>query len=841
MNKLSSITSAICIALASSAFASTHDFHFLFQGSSKNTCITKSKTALFSKCYNAAGDSTSAIMRPQLRFRIIDPIVDESVRYGIALSRPFFIIDGIHLSTDEVRTLDQLHAETEAFGIPEILTNLGYTPVLVQFSETVRTSLEVNSLVFSQLLRYLNDNKNIPFPNKREDGFIVLGISQGGILGRYGSYLYDKARKQSDSPIRLYASLDSPHQGAVMPRGLISTIDFWANEAGVASAEAFNDLITSPGARDLLIYDTEAHNGTYKIKTGSERFLFGEYRNAANYKGFPAILIAQGQFKGKSPEHAKTYYSLNRAAKRNGEPWGRAESRISATTDTSEEFSHNHVYEFLSQNETTGPKGAASLDFIQGSTYPFARTMYNSLREGMEDAIPDDMSYSISLFGANIYTVKFDNVWDSDTLYQASSTFIPTASAIDLQCDGDLSIRKDCAANKSHSGFPFEKPGKQSTAKSVYAVDPTHPRFDEPISGRHIESPIDSKGNTDSLVLRGMQTDVWRLLCELAKADYDSANAEFRNAKLTGLFSPNTSCMDLSKMPEIIANGGVLQSKKFGYIRYDYNTDASESDEEVRFRLPSGWQRVATIDNAKDVPEGAILELEIKVENPKSNWMKAELLLTPNKSGGGQVQLEEQNVAQDGMFHTIRWQMPTAKGAMARYRWFRLVLNSNGGDVTIRNPKLLTSFMTFSEKPAEIKSANIFPAVYPLVNWNESTSIQTGKVQNKEATTFKFSEKYAGVHLDFGGTFSFDNYRELNIEYLGSTCQNSEVYFGTASHGKVNLGNKTVQNEFVNKVLPLSEIVNTRVTAGNGYSASRLTLQALRPGETCVIRSIRLQ
>ena len=840
MNKFYRIASAIALAFASvGAHAANHDFHFFKQAGSN--CLSKSATPVFSDCYNSTGEKVYATGFPLVRIRIIDPIVDESANFKIALSRPFFIIDGIHLSTDEARTLEQLHEETEAFGIPEILSELGYTPVLVQFKETVRVPLQINAATLADLLQFLNSNKNIPFLNKTEDGFIVLGISQGGILGRYASYLYDSNRKSGDAPIRLYASLDSPHQGAVMPRGLISTLDFWANQANNGAAEAFNDLITSPGARELLLYDTEAGNGTYEVKTSTDRFLFGEYRKAANYKGFPAVLIAQGQMKGKSPEHADTYYSLNRAAKRNGEPWGRAESRMMASTTANEEFSHNHVYQFLDQNKTAGPKGIASHDFIQGSTYPFARTIYKALRAGMLDAIPDDMTFTINPFDVNIYTIKFDNVWDSDTLYQGSSTFIPTASAMDLQCDGDLAIRSDCAFSKSYEGFPFEAPGTQSTASSVYAVDATHPRFGEPISGRHIEPPTHSDGSIDSVVLKGMQTDVWRLLCEVAKLDYDSANRQFRNAKLTGLFSPTTSCMENSKMPEIIANGGMLQTKRFGYMRFDYNSDATEKDEAVRFKLPSGWQRVATIDNAKDVPEGSFFEIEIKVNNPKGNWMKAELLLTPNKYGGGQVQLDELNVKQDGNFHTVRWQMPTAKGAMAKYRWFRLVLNSSGGDVTLRNARLINSARVLSEKSAAIRSADLFPSTYKLVNWNESTTIEKGKVLNTDATTFTFNERYAGIHLDFGGTFSLDSYKELSVEYLDNTCQNSEVYFGTYSHGKVNLVSSSLQNAFVTKVLPLSEIVNTQVTAGNGYSASRLTLQALRTNETCVIRSIKLQ
>lgn len=839
MKSFAHLVSAACFALVSGAHATSYDLHLFILGDT-SPCISTSGVQ-HATCAMRDGNTTTSQEPAIVRFRVIDPVVDEAAAFKIALSRPFFIIDGIHLSTDEARTLDQLQEETEAFGIPEILQNLGYTPVLVQFAQTVRTPLETNAKAFASLLRFLNDNAAISFPNKREDGFVVLGISQGGIIGRYGAYLYDSSRKALDAPVRFYASLDSPHQGAVMPRGLISTIDFWANKAGVASAEAFYDLISSPGARDLLLYDTQAGNDTYEVKTGKERFLFGEYRKAANYKGFPAVLLAQGQMKGKEPQHASVYYSLNRSARRDGEVWGHAESSMRPSSKESESFSHNHVYEYLSSNETADPTGKAQLDFIQGSTYPFARTMYKSLREGMLEAIPDDLSYTIKPFGLALYTIKFTNAWEEDTLYQGFSTFIPTASAMDLQCGGDLSIRSNCAASTTYEGFPFENPGNRSTAKAVYAVDPTHPRYSEPISGRHIESPVNKDGSVDSTVLKGMQTEIWRLFCELAKVDYNSANGEFRNVKLTGMFSPTTSCMDRSAMPELIANGGVLQTKKFGYIRYDYNSGATENDAEATFTLPSGWQRVALVDNAKDVPEGAIFETEIRATNPKGNWMKAELLLTPGRNGGGQVQLDEVKVPQDGFFHTIRWQMPTAKGAMAKYRWFRLVLNSNGATITMRRPRLLTTFKTFDKKPAGIASASLFPSSYKTVNWNASTTIKQVKIGNESATEFAFKERYAGIHLDFEGTFSFDNYKELNVEYHGSTCRNSEIYFGTNSHGKVNLGNNSMQNAIVNKVLPLRDIVNTDVTAGNGFSASRLTLQALSANETCTIRSIKLQ
>ena len=49
---------------------------------------------------------------PKIRLRVIDPPSMGPSTYGFYLEKPFFIIDGIHLSTDENRTLSQLQHET---------------------------------------------------------------------------------------------------------------------------------------------------------------------------------------------------------------------------------------------------------------------------------------------------------------------------------------------------------------------------------------------------------------------------------------------------------------------------------------------------------------------------------------------------------------------------------------------------------------------------------------------------------------------------------------------------------------------------------------------------------
>ena len=132
----------------------------------------------------------------KVRIRVLNPRKDETRKLGFSFVRPFLIIDGIYLSTDGVRTLSAMQDEVERFGIVDPLVELGYTPVLVQFTQTVRTSLPDNSKYFSMMLQLMNSEYWFGFDNKLQDGFVVLGVSQGGILGRYGAYLYDATRNK---------------------------------------------------------------------------------------------------------------------------------------------------------------------------------------------------------------------------------------------------------------------------------------------------------------------------------------------------------------------------------------------------------------------------------------------------------------------------------------------------------------------------------------------------------------------------------------------------------------------------------------------------------------------
>ena len=822
-------TTALLLLCAAMAFATSKDFYLFEKIGTPSFC--EGDQPYLINCDDDKKSKTYPFHK--VRIRVIEPIETSTAKHGFILERPFFIIDGIHLSTDEERTLDGLEEETRAFGIPGMLKALGYTPILVQFPFTVTVSLQDNALSFYKLLKFFNEDSSIPFPNKKEEGFIVLGISQGGILGRFGAYLYDKGRKADDAPVTLYASLDSPHQGAVMPRGLISTIDFWAKESDAAAA--FNSLIKGPGAKDLLIYQTDKEDAP--AKTTSDRFLFGDYRKAAEYKGFPSILISQGQLKGKDPEHSTLYYNLNRKAQKAGVTVGRAVSRIGYSNTSTGEFAHNSVYEISKRDVSSTNKNTTAFDFVQGSTYPFPQTMYESLRQGILDQMPHNMSQPLPLG----FEINLSTSWDRDGLYQESSTFIPTVSAMDLKCDGDLAIRSNCVHNQTANGIEFENPGSTSTGTATFAVDPTHPRFGEAISGRHIEPPIKG-GKIMQNVLDGMQTDVWRLMCEIAKYDYDNGNKSFRNPKLTGYFSPITSCMDQTKIPDVIKNIGNIQTKSIGYARYDYIGNGTESDDFVSFNLPAGWNKSATYNIPDSIPVGASFEVDIAVTNAKTNWMKAELLLQRNVNGSKQIQLNELSIPLDGNFHTLRWSLPNTENATMEYKWLRLVLNSDGAYVTLSKPRIITNTQDFSEIPPAIKTSKIYPNnSYTLTPWSSTVSLKEQSTEQGTMLKVETAMRFDGIHIDLGDMAYLGNYKNLVVGFVPGSCTRTAVYFDANDTGNPNLANYSLQNGLAYKILPLSQIINTQVTPKQSLSARCLKVQATRDNEICYIKEIYLK
>lgn len=816
-----------CLIFTSFSIASTRDI--LFYGLEKMCAHVSSKSGYWDQEGKECPEMKSSIMRSlfqTVRVRVMNP-PEMSAIPGFRIERPFLIVDGIHLDPEKPRSLSDFEKDVEAYGLPTLLKALGYTPLLVQFPQTVNMPLEVNGKNLALMLQYLSKAKVIPWSYPQQEGFVVFGISQGGVLGRYGSYLYDISKKSSDAPVRFFASLDSPHQGAVIPRGILSTINFWA-EQGIVAAENFADLVSAPGASELLLYSTEMGRlAPFEPRLSLDRWLFNDYRKAAEYKGFPSVLLSEGQIQGKLNSNEELYFELNRYAEKFSKTFGRAVSRVSYSETEDGEFSYNRVYETPSNSKETR-KGKTIFDRVQGSVYPFGEMMYSALREGMLEEMPENMKQKIPLLGK----ISISTKWDADLLKEGSSTFIPTTSALDLKCNGKLSVLTDCIRKQTESGLNWENPGDRSTGSSMYAVDKSHPRSNEKMSGRHIEFP-----EGKSHVLAGIQTDMWRLLCELAKSDYDSTKQQFRNSAFMGIFDKNASCMDQSKMSPLVRTSGNLQKQKFSWVRYDFHNEATEQDDEVKFVLPGGWQKSVRMDYGTGFPAGSIVEVQVKMENPKSNWMRAEFMLTRQKNGGSQIQLEELRVKPDGSYYTLRWRIPGTEDVLKNYRWGRLILNSGGGIVTIKDLRIVKETIQEKVNYTRIPSAEIYPSSnYRITPWSENQI-------KEDSLAFYFEKAYDGAFLELPQTYSFEDYESLKVRYLPGTCGDVRIYFDALLAPKevLKLGNGTIQREYEVLELPLEKLIERDISQGGEMAGKKLIFQATQSKTACEIASIGLK
>ncbi|MBO4713163.1 MAG: hypothetical protein J5615_04650 [Fibrobacter sp.] len=194
---MKNLVKLLWIALFGCNFALGANLQMFFAPCGNELCVSSSDMS--QTRYTAKRIAKETALAASVRAMVVGAAKDVSAAYRVSLSRPVFILDGIYLSTDEVRTLDDFNKDIEEFGLLEMLLNMGYTPVLVQFSETVTRSIRDNSELFSQLLSFFSSNVFVSFPNAVNDGVVILGISQGGIIGRYGAYLYDVHRKKADS------------------------------------------------------------------------------------------------------------------------------------------------------------------------------------------------------------------------------------------------------------------------------------------------------------------------------------------------------------------------------------------------------------------------------------------------------------------------------------------------------------------------------------------------------------------------------------------------------------------------------------------------------------------
>ncbi|RAK70332.1 hypothetical protein [Hymenobacter edaphi] len=151
-----------------------------------------------------------------------------------------------------------------------------------------------NAAAFEKVVRWVNQHKVPATPGGPLEPNVVLGISMGGLVARYG--LAEMTKRGNDDPqTRQFVTWDSPHRGANTPLGVqsftramnhfLTAYTIAGPAGGIALSIVFpqirqlKDVLEAPLSRQLLLQYATNANGGYATNT----FLDGEYRSMITF------------------------------------------------------------------------------------------------------------------------------------------------------------------------------------------------------------------------------------------------------------------------------------------------------------------------------------------------------------------------------------------------------------------------------------------------------------------------------------------------------------------------------------------------------------------------------
>lgn len=206
-----------------------------------------------------SNNNTTCITKPVIVVEGFDP--DDSVNHI-----------GIYnlLNNTELPNANRLSTKLWLEGYNVITLN--FEPRTINGEYTVGGSdhIERNAMVLVKLIEEINDYKQ---PNAQPTK--VIGFSMGGLVARYA--LRYMEQQGMDHQADLYISVDAPHKGAIIPRGVQEVVKL-AKDLVPGSNNNIDqamDLLNSPAARQMVIKHT---NGNTQYNT---------FYNNLNSMGYP--------------------------------------------------------------------------------------------------------------------------------------------------------------------------------------------------------------------------------------------------------------------------------------------------------------------------------------------------------------------------------------------------------------------------------------------------------------------------------------------------------------------------------------------------------------------------
>lgn len=126
----------------------------------------------------------------------------------VVLQPYYFSLDGSELSSSDF--YDLINVNSLAYR----LRSAGYSVVLYQYKD-MNAGIQAAATGARALIKELSDNSSV-------DSISVIGLSMGGVVGRYA--LTQMAYQGVDSKVTNFISYDAPHTGANIPKSVIDNV-----------------------------------------------------------------------------------------------------------------------------------------------------------------------------------------------------------------------------------------------------------------------------------------------------------------------------------------------------------------------------------------------------------------------------------------------------------------------------------------------------------------------------------------------------------------------------------------------------------------------------------------
>lgn len=150
--------------------------------------------------------------------------------------------------------------------------------------------IERNAMVLVELIERIN---NSTCWESNMEPIKIMGFSMGGLVARYALRYMEVNNIPHNTD--LYISIDSPHNGAVVPMGVQQMVDFIDD---VANIDVADKVLRSPAAKQMLVHHYLSNSNT---PAGAPGF-HDNFYNSLNSMGFPLqtrnIAVVDGTSKG---------------------------------------------------------------------------------------------------------------------------------------------------------------------------------------------------------------------------------------------------------------------------------------------------------------------------------------------------------------------------------------------------------------------------------------------------------------------------------------------------------------------------------------------------------------